>query len=206
MYRAVVPLQFVVAGLRMTGILALLRAVSLWLSKLLGGGVAVEAGDVFTRARAEQLLREGVASGGLSTYQRDLIDRIMRISRIGVQEVMVPIDRMLAVPLDLPREDFLRMAQMAHFSRVPVYDKVRTKVVGIVDVMEVIMDRDEKKLADYIKPVERLGTDANVTSALLRMQRKRQKIAIIERSRGRCVGLLTMKDLAEEIVGDLEAW
>ncbi|MGE3181400.1 MAG: CNNM domain-containing protein [Phycisphaerae bacterium] len=206
MYRAVVPLQFVVALLGATGVLGLLRLVTRWLSRLIGGVTVRETGSVLTRARTEQLLREGVASGGLSEYQRDLIDRIMRISRTSVQDVMVPLERMLSIPVDLPRDDLLRIARMAHFSRIPVYEKHPARVIGTIDVMDVLMHEGSSSVAAYVKPVERLRTDSTVTAALLKMQKRRQKIALVERSRGRCVGLLTIKDLVEEIVGDLEAW
>lgn len=167
------------------------------------------AGDenVLPRARIRRLLSEGAASGGLSAFQRDTLERVMSISRVRLASVMVPRGRAATVPLDIPREDLLRIARMAHFSRLPVYERRNPRrIVGIVNVYHVLTDDEQRPIAEHVQEATCLLPDETVPAALLKMQQARQVMAIVTDRAGNCLGLFTIKDLVEEIVGDLEVW
>jgi putative hemolysin len=119
---------------------------------------------------------------------------------------MIPRQRIAAAPLHLPRDEFLRIARMAHFSRLPVYRDDARRIVGIVNVYDVLTDRDRQPVAAHVRPPLVFSPQVSVAAALPRMQRARQAMAIVEDGAGHCLGILTVKDLVEEIVGELEAW
>ena len=73
------------------------------------------------QTRVLELLREGAARGGLTAFQRDAFERVMSLSRTPVTRVMVPRQRAAMIGRDWSRADVLRIARMAHFSRLPVY-------------------------------------------------------------------------------------
>ena len=162
--------------------------------------------DLLPRARALHLLREGVARGGLTSLQRDLIERVLNLSDVPVADVMIPRQRAAIAALDLPRDEFLRIARMAHFSRLPVYRGNPRQIVGIINVYDVLTDPQRRPLAEHVRPPLGLPAGIDVATALLRLQRARQTMAIAQDRAGNCVGILTLKDLVEEIVGDLEVW
>jgi CBS domain containing-hemolysin-like protein len=162
--------------------------------------------DLLPRARVRRLLSEGAASGGLSVFQRDTLERVMNIAQVRVARVMVPRQRAATVPIDIAREDLLRIARMAHFSRLPVYADDPRKIVGIVNVYHVLTDEEEQPVAAYVREATYLHVTDTVPAALLKMQQARQVMAIVTDSTDNCVGVLTMKDLVEEIVGELGAW
>ena len=95
---------------------------------------------------------------------------------------------------------------MAHFSRLPVYRDTPRRIVGIVNVYHVLTDEEEKPITDYVQEATFLQASETVPAALLKMQQARQVIAIVTDPAGNCVGLFTIKDLVEEIVGELAAW
>jgi CBS domain containing-hemolysin-like protein len=138
--------------------------------------------------------------------QRDLMDRVMNISRTAVSAVMIPRERAAMVAQTIGRDDFLRIARMAHFSRLPVHDGNPRHVIGVVDVYDIFTDPERQPLQAHVRPPCRLAAATSVAAALLRMQQAHQAMAIVEDARGNCVGILTLKDLAEEIIGDIEAW
>lgn len=189
-----------------TGLVGALDKLTQYLIRVVDPLHAETSQDLLPRLQMHRLLSEGAASGGLSAYQRETLDRVMNISRVRLADVMAPRARAIMVPLDIPRDDLLRIARMAHFSRLPVYRDDPRHIVGVVNVYHVLMDNEEKEIAEYIQPAEFLNAAETVPAALLKLQKSRQVMAIVTNNAGDCLGLVTIKDLVEEIVGELEAW
>ena len=191
---------------RATGLVWLLRRVTKALVRWLDPGETAAGVELLPRARTLALLREGAARGGLTHLQRDLMERVLKLSDVRCGDVMIPRTRSAIVSEDIKREDFLRIARMAHFSRLPVYRGHQRHIVGVVNVYDVLTDRDSRPVAAHVRPPLTLPTQMRVPAALLRMQRAREAMAIVVDAAGHCVGVLTLKDLVEEIVGELEVW
>lgn len=191
---------------QITGLVPILRGLTQQLFRWIGPTGAAPTTEFFPRAHTLHLLREGAARGGLTAVQRDLIERVLNLSNVRVTDVMIPRDRAATVPHDIPRDDFLRVARMAHFSRLPVYRDDPRRIVGTVNVYDVLTDREQRPIWTHVRPPVTLTESLAVPAALLQLQRARQAMAIVQDGVGHCVGILTLKDLVEEIVGDLEAW
>lgn len=189
-----------------TGLVWLLRNLTHGLVRLIDPQAAETEAELLPRARTLHLLREGAARGGLTTVQRDLMERVLRLSDKRCADVMVPRHRAAIAAATLPRDDFLRIARMAHFSRLPVHGGDSRRIVGIVNVYDVLTDAAARPIAEHARPPLTLPGHTRVSTALLRLQRDRQTMAIVVDGGGACLGLLTVKDLVEEIVGDLEVW
>lgn len=200
------PLLWSLRLTRATGIVWMLRNLTHVLIRVIDPQHTVAESDLLPRTRTVHLLREGAARGGLTVLQRDLIERVLNLSGVRVRDVMIPRQRAALVPQDLPRDEFLRIARMAHFSRLPVYFSTPDHIVGIINVYDVLTDGDERPIAEHVRPPLKLAPNVSVSAALLKMQRAREAMAIVEERGGTCLGILTLKDLVEEIVGDLEAW
>lgn len=194
-------------GAQLTGLVGALRGLTRGLIRMIDPSRAVREEDLLPRTRMLRQLREGAASGGLSVFQRDLIERVLNVSHVRVSQVMIARERAAIVAEDISREDFLRIARMAHFSRLPMHARGNSgRVVGIVNVYDVITDERPRAPWEYRHEPLRLAADERVPAALLKLQETRQAMAIVEDGRGQCIGILTVKDLVEEIVGELEVW
>ena len=208
--RLMYPLAEALAGchrfVRWTGLMFLLDRLSRAIIRRIDPSGVTEETDVLPRARIRRLLSEGAAGGGLSEYQRATLDRVMNLSRVRLANVMIPLRRAATVPTSISRAELLRIARMAHFSRLPVYEHAPHDVIGFINVYDVLTDREERPIQSYVQSVTKLPATETVPKALLRMQRERQVMGIVVNQTGRSLGLFTMKDLVEEIVGDLEAW
>ncbi len=195
-----------VRGAQATGVVWGLRTLSHALLRWVDPQRAARHTDLLPRARTLHLLREGASRGGLTHLQRDLIERVLNLSDVQVVSVMIPRARAAIASLELPRDEFLRLARMAHFSRMPVYWDDPRRIVGIVNVYDVLTDAQARPVAEHVRPPLVLLEGVSVATALLRLQRARQTMAIVQDRAGYCVGILTLKDLVEEVVGDLEVW
>jgi CBS domain containing-hemolysin-like protein len=190
---------------RATGFLWLMRHVNRALVHWIDPSQGTDA-PLMPRAHVVRLLHEGAALGGLTSFQRDLIDRVMNLSTVRVHSVMIPRARAATVTRDIRRDDFLRIARMAHFSRLPVWEGDPRRIVGVVYVFDVLTDDQQRAVQQHVRPALAIPDHMRVSAALLRLQQARETMAIVQDRHGNCVGILTLKDLVEEIVGDLEAW
>jgi putative hemolysin len=206
MYPLALPLKWCWRGACWIGVVWLLRTLT---RRLLHGIDPLRASaekDLLPRVRVRRLLREGAVSGGLSPFQRDTIERVMNISSVRVADVMVARQRAAIVPSDIPGADVLRIARMAHFSRLPVYRDDPRRIVGILNVYHVLTDEHRRPIAEYVQPATYVQAGESVPAALLKLQQARQVMGIVVDPAGNCLGLFTIKDLVEEIVGELAAW
>ena len=98
----------------------------------------------------------------------------------------------------------MQLASRHAYSRLPLTDD-HDSVTGILDIYEVLLDDAGAAPCDLATAPLPLPAEMSVTDALYRMQRGRINMAVVE-SGSAHVGIVTIKDLVEEIVGELEAW
>lgn len=189
-----------------TGVMWLLREWTHLLIRRIDPQTAAREAAVLPRARTLRLLREAAVYGGLTAAQRDMMERVLKISKVPLVKIMVPRQRAAIVPVDIPRDDLLRIARMAHFSRLPVYRDDPRKIVGVVNVYDILTDAEQRPVAAHVQPPLLLRADETVPAALVKLQQTHNAMAIVTDAAGNCLGLFTMKDLVEEIIGELEAW
>lgn len=171
-------------------------------------GRTVQGNPFDARQRMRAFLREGAAEGVISGYQEELIDKVLALRQTGVRQVMIPISRASSVPLDIDRRRFIEQLREHSYSRLPVWEKRADNIVGIVRVDAVLGAEgdafDLRGLMSSDFPV--VPPDMPVSQAMIRMQRRRAAMAVVQGGRGRAIGILTIKDLVEEIVGELDVW
>lgn len=151
------------------------------------------------------VLAEGHASGVLSLAQTNMAERVMNIDQLSVADILQPMDKVVRAPRNISRAEFMGIIREYDYSRIPLLDAAGI-VVGIVDVYDVLTD--DKNLAPEIlmTPPMLIPAAANVREALLKMQQRRAVFAIVSDETSLHVGIVTIKDFVEEIVGNLEEW
>ena len=92
------------------------------------------------------------------------------------------------------------------FSRLPIFRGDSRRISGVVNVYDVLMDDEEREIAEYVRPAVTLQANETVPTAMRRLQEARQVMGIVIDATGNCIGLFTMKNLVEEIVGELDVW
>jgi CBS domain containing-hemolysin-like protein len=181
----------------------LLSRASTW---LVGAGKQA-AGPTGPRAEIAALFQESAATGVLTGTQQDLVQRALRLARINVREVMIPWARVVAVPSTIGYEGFRALVRRYNVSRLPVLGRTTTEVLGVVEVLDALSaPAGGFRIREHARPMMTLIGEQSVRSAITLMQRARQTVAVVVDRQGRAVGLVTMKDLIEELVGDLENW
>ena len=202
-YRMVWLLDASTAVFKWTGLAALVGGGSSLL--LRAAGVRDARSASLAHIGVQRIVSEGWASGVLTHVQSVMADRVMHIRDVHLRDVMIPMAQVRRAPASASRKDVIEALRHHNSSRIPLLSDAG-QVVGIADAYEVLLGGDEvsltqKATAPLVLPAGRL-----VTEALYQMQKSRQAMAIVADDAGRHVGIVTIKDLVEEIVGDLEAW
>ena len=157
------------------------------------------------------IFRDTQEEGVLSRVQAEIINRLVSISNIPIRSVMTPISKVEMVDVNSDRARLLDKLKRCPFTRLPVYEGEATNIVGFINIYEALGPAE--RLADlrsFVKPIRRLSADTIVTEAINIVQREHQRIVLVARvghtGREKPVGIVTMKDLVEELLGELTEW
>ena len=205
-------------ALRVTGIISFtstvlhpIALVSEWIARSVLKGLGVE-----TKAREELVTEEGEIKALVSAAEeRDVIDEeekemihsVFEFSDTLVREVMVPRPDMVTLPAKASVSDAVMLTIKRGYSRIPVYAEEIDNVVGILYAKDLLRHLKEGKLERQVRELVRPAIfipETKVLSDLLKdFQKRKVHIAIVIDEYGTVVGLVTIEDLLEEIVGEI---
>src|SRR5712692_5323452 len=171
-------------------------------------GKAVQGEKVFISAEEINLLmQEGREKGVFDKTEQELIHSVFEFTDMSVKEVMIPRPKMCAIEIDTPTPDLLKYIDENKFSRYPVYRKGLNDLQGILyqkDLLSQVAAGKPLNLKDLLHPVYYVPEAMKVSVLLKEMQRRRIHMAIVVNEYGSVEGLVTLEDLIEEIVGEIQ--
>ena len=149
--------------------------------------------------------------GVLSSVQADIINRIVSTPGIHIMSVMVPINKVQVVDVNSDNSALLNKLKKFAFTRLPVVEGGPTNIVGFINIYEALSSPDGfTDLRKFIQPIRKLRSNTTVIEAIDVMQSEHQKIVLVTKmsrtGRERPIGIVTMKDLVEELLGELAEW
>lgn len=144
----------------------------------------------------------------ISADEREMIANVFELSEYKAGELMVPLSEVTALPEDAPiQEAALEVADKQH-SRMPIYRSRVDDVVGIVHVFDILQaatgKSEAKTVADLAHPPTYVPGTMKASDLLVQLQSEQQHLAIVVDEYGGAVGIVTIEDLLEIIVGDIE--
>jgi putative hemolysin len=154
------------------------------------------------RDALEVLLREGEREGVSLPGEREIITGLVAFGDKTLRDVLTPRDQIFALDVRLSHAEQARQMALAGYSRVPLFSGSLDNVLGMVHVRDVLKSEGEEAL-----PLRLVGTasiDKKCTDQLFSMLQNRQHLAIVREPNGPVVGLVTLEDLLEEVVGEID--
>ncbi len=160
---------------------------------------------LITREEIMHLTRESEQAGSFSADERRMIHGVLELTRKPCGSIMVPRDRMITVQADSSTDDLIQLVRDKGFSRLPVLDAAGNQFIGVTHIRDVLTDpgRSRKTARDYVRPPQIVPASLSAEQVLPRMQQSRQPMALVADDRDEIVGLVTIEDILEEIVGTL---
>ncbi|TSB46005.1 hemolysin family protein [Alkalicoccobacillus porphyridii] len=154
------------------------------------------------------ILSDSYKSGEINQSEFDYVSKIFDFDERVAKEIMVPRPEMVTISIDDPLEDIIKTIRTEKYTRYPVVDGDKDNVLGIINVRELlsnIVGDQEQALSihDYIRPVFSVIESVPIKDVLVVMQKNQNHMAILFDEYGGTAGLLTMEDIIEEIVGEI---
>jgi magnesium and cobalt exporter, CNNM family len=153
------------------------------------------------------LIEDTEEAGILDPDQADIVENIFQISSKEVRDCMVPADKMAALELTTPPDKVLEAVRSGAHTRMPVYESNLDNIVGIVNtknLFHLFSLQGVVVLLDALYPATFLKPDNTVSEALRLFRKSHRPMALVRTEEGKILGLITLEDVLEEIVGDIE--
>lgn len=153
------------------------------------------------------LLDQGKESGALDTNEHELIRNVFDFNERVVKNIMVPRTKISGIELSTPKKDVVDRIIGEGYSRMPVYDDIIDKIIGIVhakDILPLLAGDKEWALSDIIRKPYFVPETKKINDLLSELQQKRIQIAIVIDEFGGTAGMVTLEDIVEEIVGEIQ--
>ena len=154
----------------------------------------------------EIIVREGARSGIIDETEKELITSIFDFSETLAKEIMVPRTDMVAIDNTITREALIRRVTEEGYSRMPVYRENVDNIIGIIhtkDLLSLVEHRDVIVLDDIIRPAHFVPGTLSISTLLRELQQRKVTMAIVVDEFGGTLGLVTIEDILEEIVGEI---
>ncbi|HEX2426239.1 MAG TPA: hemolysin family protein [Actinomycetota bacterium] len=171
-------------------------------------GKGLPQGPFITEAEIRQLAEVASEEEQIEEGEVQLIHSIFEFGDTIVREVMVPRPDIVAIEADRPLRDVQALVLQHGYSRLPVYDDDLDNVVGFIyakDVLKALhQGKQDMPLRDVCRPAHFVPESKKAADLLREMQREKFHVALVTDEYGSVVGLVTLEDLLEELVGEIE--
>ena len=155
----------------------------------------------------DEELRDLVAGHqALSPDERHIVGEVFDAGKRQIREVLVPRTEVEFLPADMPLAEAVEATEHARYSRFPVYQESYDDVIGFVHTRDLLnRDASEARLVGEVcRPVKFLPISKMVLSALSEMRKDRAHLAIVVDEYGGTAGIVTLEDLVEELIGEIQ--
>jgi CBS domain containing-hemolysin-like protein len=186
---------------------ALLNGTGNAILRRCGYAPAGTAANAHSVDELDLLIEDTREAGVISVRQAEFARKVFRLSGKRVADCMVPRERMAVLPLGTPPDRILERVRSGAHTRMPVHDGEPDNVVGIVntkDLFHLFSIKGLVVLEDALYPPLFLKPGDTVADALELFRRERRPLAVVRDDAGRVLGLITLEDVLEQIVGPIE--
>ncbi|MDD5108012.1 MAG: hemolysin family protein [Candidatus Omnitrophica bacterium] len=180
--------------------------ISNFILKIFGLSVTKKS-PLITEEELKTMIEMGQEAGVLSEEERKMLHRIFEFGDTKLMDIMVPKEKIIAVNINTNSDDLLNIFVEEGHARLPVYKETKDNIVGIVyaqDLLYILREKGLFLLQDLLHEACFVSSTTRVNDLLRRFQAEKMQIAIIVDKDKKTLGLVTLEDLIEEIVGEIE--
>jgi len=160
-----------------------------------------------TKSDLKRILLFGHETGGVEADKVELIHKVLDFEAKKVERIMVPMEKISSISMDDTTGSLKKLVSLKGFSRTPVYEKNKNNIVGIVNIYDILFTKEEDDNApikEFVRDPVYLRKSDGLDIALTRLRHKKQPMGIVLDEEGKTSGIITIEDMLEEIVGEIE--
>lgn len=188
----------------LTPVIFLVDMLSNWILRLLH--ISSEGNNFsITEKELKTYVDVSHEGGAIESEERTLIYNVFDFGDTVAKDIMIPRIQMTTVPLSATYQELLSTFQSCMFTRLPVYDEDPDHIIGIVNIKDFILVKDKEKfsLKKILREAYYTYEYKNVSDLLMEIREKSSSIAFVLSEYGATVGMITMEDIIEELVGEI---
>lgn len=143
--------------------------------------------------------------GAIESEERELIYNVFDFGDAVAKDIMVPRIRMTSLPISSTYEEVLSTFRASMFTRIPIYDDDPDDIIGIINIKDFILVKDKEKfqIKKLLRKAYYTYEYKKIADLMMEMREKSHNITFVMSEYGATVGMITMEDLIEEIVGEI---
>ncbi len=184
--------------------------VARFCARLAGAG-KIEQPMFITREQFRTLIDMAEQSAALSETNRGRIRRVIRFADTTVAEAMIPMAHVISLDSDEVGKTSMRtvvdLVRKHGFNRLPVYEKNTSNITGIVTLTtwDMLADQSNKRLiSEMIRPAFYVAPNQTIDTLLPELRQREDHMAIVVNEFGSAIGMITMEDIVEEVLGEID--
>jgi CBS domain containing-hemolysin-like protein len=160
--------------------------------------------EFFKRSDIELIFREigGDNNGDLDKDDSEILTNVLELQNIRVKDSMIPRTEIVAVEMGSSVKEALDLFISSGFSKLPVYEENLDNIVGVVIAYDLF--KEPKLLNNIIRPIKHVPSSQRSKTLLAEFQKQNVSMAVVIDEYGGTAGLVTIEDLIEEVVGDIQ--
>jgi putative hemolysin len=165
--------------------------------------------EVYSEAELKMLLSRSTEEGELERQEQEMLYKVFDFADKEVSAVMVPRPEVVALSIEMPPEEALAAVIDSPYTRYPVYRDSLDEIVGVLhvrDLFSALVDRGIAgvQLEQLLRPAHIVPETKDLAALLTEFRRTNQHLAVVVDEYGELEGIVTLEDLLEEIVGEIE--
>ena len=169
------------------------------------GGPRANTRQFVSREELKALLQLEPGEASVSTQEAEMIDKIFDLGDTTVREVMVPLVDVVMLPDTASSRDAIALIQQRGFSRLPIHAARETDVIGVVTAMDLLnRGAQVRTVTELMRKPTFVPETKRIDDLLREMQKGRNPLAIVVDEYGGATGIVTLEDIVEQIVGEIQ--
>lgn len=163
--------------------------------------------EIHSEEELKLIIAESAEGGAIEASERELIQNVFEFDDRVVRQILKPRTQIEALDVEMPLEDAVQQVLDEGYSRFPVYENNIDEVIGFVhskDMLKAQLQGEPKTLRELIRPILMIPVTKKISQVLRLFQREHVQMAIVINEFGGTVGLLTLEDIVEELVGEIQ--
>jgi magnesium and cobalt transporter len=161
------------------------------------------------RAQLMQAMQEAEDNLVIDPYSRSVIEGVMQVESLKVRDVMVPRSKMIMIDSESSTSELLQVMVSSYHSRFPIHNKEQDSILGIVLAKDLLShfaqdDNDEFNYREYLRDALSVPESKPLGALIREFQQNKSHMSIVVDEYGEIAGLVTLEDVIEQIVGEIE--
>lgn len=166
-----------------------------------------EHSEIHSEEEIRMLLTESEEGGAIKPSEHELIQNVFEFDDRVVRQILIPRTKISAIDVESTREEVVQKVIDEGYSRMPVYQDSLDNVIGVIytkDLIKALHEKNFKGVNDLIRPAYFVPLNKRINDLLREFQTQHIQMAIVTNEFGGTAGIVTMEDIIEELVGEIQ--